>query len=404
MVITRNMWSFQYVSSADRNVVSVLLVNLIWTIPWGLVQPFVSPYFFEISNGDYFLTGMLNGLPFFSMIFSVFIFGWIVDKIGSRTVMMGGFLIFLIFFLTLISISDPFLFFVAYVLIYSLLACFNPAVLKYASLTDKEDIFGSLMASTSLGYFFGTIVAGFLYEPLGMNALFFLSIGACFMGLIVTFFSFDLRHSSKELIESSIHPKKTLSNSIITNLLNSKILIVLFIIAILHSFQAGFSGIFITIYFIYELHTPAFLIGVVFGIATLSGTAASHFAGKIGEKRGFKEILILCYIGYFLVWGSFIISTENYILPALFYSLPIYIGLFIAGPALVADHISEDRRGTFMGILAASQNLGFGIGSILGGIFAGSQGSFRSNFGISAIFCLIIIAIIILFIKNEKKP
>lgn len=408
LVITRNMRkpskASLFISSLDRNVSSVLLVNMIWTIPWGLVQPFISPYFFELSKGDYFLTGLLNGLPFFTMIFSVFVFGWIVDKIGSKTVMVCGFLILLVFFLTLIAISDPVLFFIAYVVIYSLLGCFNPAILKYASLTDKEDIFGSLMASTSLGYFFGTVVSGFLFEPLGMNTLFFLALAACILGLVMTLFSHDLRPTpQKELIRSSPLSNSVNSPSIISILFDSKILIVIFIIAILHGFQSGFSGMFITVYFIHELNAPAFLIGVVFGMATLTGTAASHFSGKIGEKRGFKEILILCYIGYFCVWGSFIISTSDYFLPAIFYMIPVYIGLFIAGPALVADHISESRRGTFMGILGASQNLGFATGTILGGVFAGLQGTFRFNFGISAFFSLILIVIIILFVKNGKN-
>ncbi|MHA2244382.1 MAG: MFS transporter, partial [Candidatus Hodarchaeales archaeon] len=195
-------------SSIDRNVASVLLMNLIWTIPWGLVQPFISPYFFDLSKGDYFLTGLLNGLPFVSMIFSVFIFGWIVDKFGSKTMMLTGFLIFLVYFLTLIVITDPLLFFIDYVVFNGLLACFSPAVLKYASLTDKKDIFGSLVASTSLGFFFGTIVSGVLYEPLGMNILFLLSFGICILGLTITLFSHDLRESpQKELPGNRSHSK-----------------------------------------------------------------------------------------------------------------------------------------------------------------------------------------------------
>jgi len=391
-------------SSLDRNVASVLVLNLIWTIPWGLVQPFISPYFFELSNGDYFLTGLLNGLPFISMIFSIFIFGWIVDKIGPKAMMLTGFLIFLVFFLTVIVISDPLLFFIDYVVINSLLACFSPAVLKYASLTNKEDIFGSLVASTSLGYFFGTVVSGFLYEPLGMNILFFLSLGACILGLIISFFSHDLRESPpKELSENNPHLNTSTPLSTISLLFSKKILVVIFLIAILHGFQSGFSAMFVSIYFLDELHTPALLIGIVFGTATLTGTIASHYAGKIGEKRGFKEILIVCYIGYLFVWGSFILSPNNYILPAITYTWPVYVGILIAGPALVADHISESKRVTFMGIFGASQNLGYALGSTLGGMFAGLQETFRFNFWISAFFSLIMIVISIFFVKNGKK-
>ena len=390
--------------SLDRNVVSVLLVNLIWTIPWGLVQPFISPYFFELSNGDYILTGLLNGLPYCSMIFSVFLFGWIVDKIGSKNVMISGFFFFFILFFTLLVITDPVLFFIDYIIIMSLLACFNPAILKYASLTDKKDIFGSLMASTSLGYFFGTVVSGFLFDPLGMSTLFFLALAACLVGLVMTILSYDLRPSFQEEPSSDVsNVNSTSSPSLLSILLDSKILIAFFVVAILHSLQSSFSGVFVTVYFIHELQAPALLIGVVFGIATLSGTAASHISGKIGEKQGYKEILLLCYIGYFCVWGSFIISTNNYILPALLYMLPVYVGLFIAGPALVANHVPESKRGTVMGMLGASQNFGFALGTILGGIFAGMQGTFRLNFGISAFVTLTLIVFILFFIKNGKN-
>jgi DHA1 family multidrug resistance protein-like MFS transporter len=392
------------IRSLDRNVISVLLVNLIWTIPWGLVQPFISPYFFELSNGDFVLTGLLNGLPYCSMVFSVFLFGWIVDKIGSKNVMISGFFFLLILFLTLLVITDPVLFFIDYIIIMSLLACFNPAVLKYASLTDKKDIFGSLMASTSLGYFFGTVVSGLLFDSLGMSTLFFLALAACLVGLIMTILSHDLRPSFQEELSNDVsNVNSTSSPSVLSILLDSKILIAFFVIAILHSFQSGFSGIFITVYFIHELQAPALLIGVVFGMATLTGTAASHVSGRIGEKRGYKEILLLCYIGYFFVWESFIISTNNYILPALFYMLPVYVGLFIAGPALVANHVLESKRGTVMGILGASQNFGFALGTILGGIFAGMQETFKFNFGISALVTLILIVFILIFIKNGKN-
>jgi MFS family permease len=87
----------------------------------------------------------------------------------------------------------------------------------------------------------------------------------------------------------------------------------------------------------------------------------------------------------------------------IFYTLPVYVGLIVAGPALVADHVSESKRGTFMGIYGASQNFGLAAGSILGGMFAGLQRTFKFNFGISAIFSLVLIIITFFFIKNGKK-
>ncbi|MFW9997600.1 MAG: MFS transporter [Candidatus Odinarchaeota archaeon] len=406
---TLNFRSIRLVpSSIDRNVAAILLVNLIWTIPWGLIQPFLSPYFFELSNGDYFLTGLLNGIPFGTMIVSVFAFGWIVDKIGSKTVMIAGFITFIVLFITLIFIKDPVLFFLDYVLMNSLLGGFNPAVWKYASLTNKKDIFGSMGAFISLGYFLGAVLSGWIYDAAGMIALFFLSLVVCMIGLFITLISYDLRQSDQELLasnssnHSTVNLDKSPSPSSITILFSSKILVVLFVISIIHNFQGAFAGLFTSIYFLEELDTPAGLIGIVFGAATLAGTVASHYVGKIGKNRGYKNILIGSYIAYFLVWSAFIVSMD-YVFPALFYVIPVYVGLFVAAPAMVADSVPESKRGTLMGVLGASQNLGLAAGAILGGLLAGLQGTFRWNFVVSAALSIILIVFITIFLKEEKR-
>ena len=50
------------------------------------------------------------------MVGSVFLFGWIVDKIGAKIIMNLGFILFLILFITLSLISDPYLFFLDYII------------------------------------------------------------------------------------------------------------------------------------------------------------------------------------------------------------------------------------------------------------------------------------------------
>ncbi|UCE12552.1 MAG: MFS transporter [Candidatus Heimdallarchaeota archaeon] len=401
-------FKFQYVQgflrSLDQDVVSVLAVNFLWMIPWGLIQPFLSPYFFKLSNNDYFLTGLFNGIPFATMIFSVFIFGWIVDLVGSKKTMIVAFILFILCFLSLMLITDPILFFVDYVISYSLLACFNPAIMKYASLTSKEDIFGSMGAVASLGYFFGSIVSGTIYDTVGMGFLFLISVGICVIGLISVIISKDLRHSNKELLNqetSDRNQNRSFSNS--SDILRySPVIIILFIIAVLQNFMGSFSGQFITIYFLEELKSPSLLVGVVFGGATLAGTFASHYTGKIGKTHGFKNILILCYLAYFVVWVGFFFVTDNYIIPALLYMLPIYVGLFVAGPTIVSERVGESRRGTWMGYFSACQSFGFATGTILGGYSGGLNSTFRMNFGISAVFTVILLIIVIFFFKEEK--
>lgn len=393
-----------FLRSVDRDVASVLTANFLWMIPWGLIQPFLSPYFFELSNNDYFLTGLFNGIPFATMIFSVFIFGWIVDGVGSRKTMIVAYILFILLFLSLMLITDPILFFFDYVIMYSLLACFNPAVLKYASLTSKEDIFGSMGAIASLGYFFGAIVSGTIYDSVGMGFLFVLSVGICVIGLISVVLSRDLRYSDTELLLQVTSDKNPVNRSFSRSfevIRYSPILIALFIITVIQNFMGSFSGMFVTIYFLDELDSPSILIGLVFGGATLAGTIASHYSGKVGKKKGFKNILIVCYLAYFLVWIGFYFVTDNYIIPALLYMLPVYVGLIVAGPTIVSERVGESKRGTFMGYFSACQSIGLACGTILGGFVGGLNKTFQMNFGISAVFVIFLLIIVVFFFKEE---
>ncbi|MCK4848180.1 MAG: MFS transporter, partial [Candidatus Heimdallarchaeota archaeon] len=306
--------------SLDKNIVLILLINMVFTIPWGLIQPFISPYFFELTQGDFYLTGLLNGIPLITMVGSVFVFGWVVDKIGSKIVLMTGFIVFIILFITLLLITDPFLFFIDYIVLYSLLSCFNPAVLKYTSLLkSKINLFGTLAASTSFGFFLGSYVGGNLFDIFGMGILYFLGLLICIFGFILVFFIKDLQTSKGKQVQnpSSIIPEASTTQNIFSILFKSKILLILFVIAMIQSLQGSFAGSFFSVYFISELGAPAALLGLVFGIATLTGTFASHYVGKFGEKRGYKPILFICYVGYFLIWITIYFSVNNYLLPAL---------------------------------------------------------------------------------------
>lgn len=406
-MILRSRITQKLPSSLNSDVINVLLAIMIFNIPWGLIQPFISPYFFDLTQGDYFLTGLLNGIPFLTMVVSVFFFGWVVDKIGSKIVMILAFILFIILLITLLLISDPKIFFLDYIIINGLLACFSPAVLKYASLVKTEiNIFGALGAAISFGYFIGSYIGGILYDIFGMGILYLLGLVTCFIGLILTIHMRNIRQSEENMgtnPESNINEPSNSSQNLLSTLINSKLVLVIFIIAIIQTFQGSFSGMFVSVYLISELEAPSFVLGLSYGIATLSGTFAAHYTGKLGSKYGYKTIFLICYSGYLLVWTVFFYSTDNYLLPALSYTLPIFVGLMVAGPAIVSKYIQENQRGTAMGIFSACQYLGLGIGTILGGYYAGIHATIHSNFEISAYGAIILILFTIFFFRNGKK-
>ncbi|MHA1167859.1 MAG: MFS transporter [Candidatus Hodarchaeales archaeon] len=401
-------------NSLDPLVIIILAIYFMWHIAAGLIQPFINPYFFELSEGNFFLTGLLNGIPFFSMVFSVFIFGSIVDRIGSKKVILFGFVCYLVQIMLLIFIHDALLFFIIYVLMSSLTACFIPAVQKYASLT-REDVFGLMAAIASLGYFFGSVSGGLLYD-LGITVLFMFAIISCIAGVVLTILAKDIRKSNSQRLsgeekESSGSSEELSDNEdkYLTEFMNPSshsnpytgILIVLFMIAIISSFQAAFSGQFITVYLLEELEAESSIVGFIFGGATLMGFFTSHYVGVYGKKTGkFKPILVLCFASYAFVWISYVITVDILIL-SIIYTLPVYVGLFVAAPTIITLKVSEDRRGTYLGIFTAFQYAGFAIGSVSGGLIAGINGTIRNNFAVSAVVCFLLVVVILIFFKED---
>ncbi len=77
--------------------------------------------------------------------------------------------------------------------------------------------------------------------------------------------------------------------------------------------------------------------------------------------------------------------------------------MLVTGPAVITKHVPEHKRGTFMGLLSACQNLGFGFGSIFGGLFADIQQTVYYNFGISAIMAFILILLLLIAFNDQKK-
>ncbi len=140
--------------------------------------------------------------------------------------------------------------------------------------------------------------ASFLYSYLPISAM-----GSPVLGFILVFLNRDLKSEEENNVQnpSSINPEELASQNFLSILFKSRILVILFVIAMIQALQAGFAGSFFPVYFISELGAPASLLGLVFGITTLSGTIVAHYAGKIGEKRGYKPILFISYVGYLLV-------------------------------------------------------------------------------------------------------
>ena len=167
----------------------LLLVNAFWFINLSFMSMFVGLHFFQLSEGDYILTGFLMGIPYLTMTISSFIFGKLADVRGERIILIVAFSAVIISDFVYYLITDSITFFIVYILFNLPFAAYQPALNRFCSRIVKDrDIFGRLTAFTSIGSLIGTISAGFIFDRYGMYPIFILGLISGLIGFFGVLF------------------------------------------------------------------------------------------------------------------------------------------------------------------------------------------------------------------------
>jgi hypothetical protein len=158
------------------------------------------------------------------------------------------------------------------------------------------------------------------------------------------------------------------------------------------------SGVFFSVYIVVELGFSSSSWGLLNAGATISGALVSILIGKYYYNEA-KIPVLYSILSYMLVYSIFLFSTDPlWIIIA--YIIPAYAGTFVAAPAYIALKVPEYTRGTAMGVLNAMQNFGNGFGAIIGGFTAAFFITFRFNYGISVLMCIVPLFLLLFFLKN----
>lgn len=117
------------------------------------------------------------------------------------------------------------------------------------------------------------------------------------------------------------------------------------------------------------------LAGFIFGLTGVAGALAAPFWGRLGQKRGFYQILIITLA------GAGVINSLQFFVGQItqFSVIQFCFGLFIAGVipainAMVIANTDQDFRGRAFGLTNSANQLGSMLGPILGGIISSLSG------------------------------
>lgn len=378
---------------AKKKSFAVLLISLaFWSLGISLSWLFLGLYVYWISD-SIFLVTLFSFLPQITWIVSSLIWGYLGDRFQLRRIpLILASLGYGFFLLPFWFTQNTFLLLVAYSLANLFGGAHNISTNAYVTLLreKKAEAVGFTVTANSVGWTVGTLLSGLLLE-MNINPQFlFLLAAIVFISSGVILFSIEEIKIRTEIYPSGLHEYLRL-------LKNKSISLTVFSIFLLYSGIYIIYSVF-NVYFVSGLGGSVLLYGIASGMASLLGGIVAHIFGKIAEnpKIGRIKVILISYIGY-IFFISVLLISQDPIVVAIMWMLPIFAGIIVGIPAFIADHTEEINRSKGMALFDGFQNMGIAGGYFLSTMIAGITG-ISNIVEIMQIFLIVALSFIIISI------
>jgi DHA1 family multidrug resistance protein-like MFS transporter len=150
-------------------------------------------------------------------------------------------------------------------------------------------------------------------------------------------------------------------------------------------------------------HTSS-LAGITLGVLGVTSAISSIFFGRLGDKFGYRRILVASTLGSGLIYIPMALTQHPWQLIVLQAMFGVFAGGMVpAANALVAMETAPERRGVVFGLMAAATAVGGFLGPLAGSGFAALFG-FRLTFAAVGIVLLILFAWLAWQWRGAPKP
>ncbi|MDY6794193.1 MAG: MFS transporter [Actinomycetota bacterium] len=353
----------------------VCLVIFVDSLGYGVIVPVMPDYSRNLGVGDLGL-GMLFASYALGNIVAALPFGLLSDRVGRRPFLVFGMLAMAgAFVLYAYSTSYASLFLSRF--LDGVTAAANWSV-GLAIIPDiypegeRGQAMGTVMAAMGAGSIAGPALGGVLYDWLGIKAPFLLVAGVCVVGGILAIVSRDLKRLP--LPES----KESYVKMAGTVLAHPRIMLTL-IVVMMGSVSLGVLEPLFPVHLEKVMGIGSTAIGLLFALTVLAYTVSSPYAGRLSDRRGKRNPMVLGLLATAVVAPALTFSPSLAVVIALFTLLGVTIALFETPTLpLIADLMSGDAEGeiygTAFGLFNIAWALGYLAGPALGGFLAQKHG------------------------------
>jgi len=340
---------------------------------YTMVTPFLPLYLLDIgvSQSDVNVwSGVIFSISFLVSAVMAPYWGRHADKSGKRRMIMrAGFSLAVVYFLGAFVRNPVDLFLVR--ILQGFANGFVPASMAIiASSVPKEKMgfsLGVMQTTLLMGGILGPLMGGSLSHFFGMRLSFVIAAGIIFVGTV----------GVGILVKEPVNNERPSEGSMLDDLKiafhNRKLVEMLLLLFGAQMISMTLQPL-ITLY-VAELQGNmegvALTAGIIYSMAGIAGAISAPMWGKLGQKKGFIQILVIAFI------GAGIFNMGQYFIGNIyqFSVLQFFFGLFIVGvyPAINTIAVnSTDKafQGRIFGLTTTANHLGSMVGPLVGGMIS----------------------------------
>lgn len=365
-----------------RNLWVLALSVALSSSSYTMVVPFLPLYLLDIGVSQENVSlwsGLVFSISFFMAAIMAPIWGRLADKSGKRRmVIRAGYSLAIVYFLGAF-VTNPYQLLVVR-LLQGFASGFVPASMSIVASTAPQKYMGFslglMQTGTLIGGIMGPLIGGALSHVFGMRASFI--IAAVIIGLGTV--------GVRLLVEEPKIAASRSTNSVLDDLKqalrDAKLMEMLLLLLAVQAVSMVLQPL-IALY-IAQLQVSAenvsLVSGIVFSLAGIAGAVAAPLWGRIGQRSGFRFILMIAF------FGAGIFNLGQYFARDViqFAVLQFVYGFFVVGayPAIntiAVSCVDEKSKGRVFGLTTTANSVGSMLGPLLGG-FISSWVGIRSVF------------------------
>ncbi|MHA1840320.1 MAG: MFS transporter [Candidatus Ranarchaeia archaeon] len=353
--------------------------NLCQRAGYAIILSYTSLYLYRLG-ATLLEISLYSTLPQIVIILAAIPWGRYSDRTGEHRVPIilgsSSLAVLMIFYFIM---NVPWYFIIATCLAYIAYAPYIPIANAYSTMLseDRGRALGILLTSSGLGWFTGSVAAGFVFDLTQSFQNIWLMALVLFLASSIQFFFLANRQKDEAIIRENtkmqrpeLSTKQTSANnegeSTYRQLLSNPIMLLLLFAALSQSAGISIFTTFYGPYFIDGIGGDEMLYGLSQALPTLIGTfLVLYFGSRIDRnKKDTKIVLLYSFIAQAVAYTGLLLTRNPYLV-FLLWSIPMYPGVFVGGPAIINDNTSTVDRSKGMTLFSSGSSMGRILGPTL---------------------------------------